>query len=523
MDLKIYLQDKAEWLARILEQEGLPFEQCDGKLSDSKTEADIVASFENSQPYTNAKFVITNHKNLAKRIGKSSKAVRSTMFVNGTYRGHFFANIMSADLRALDDHLEIGFHLDKHGQRVPFSGLVIARLDGQTLLSLPWDMTKFPAHWSRWPLYVNRYSSQELVFTEVAPRVDDRAVRLAVFRALVLCYQRLGAPLVRVSPKIPGRGLIALRIDADGFTAESTAKVASSTSSVSIPVSWFIDGWSWKNNGKDILNLAKGNEIGLHCFYHSTSIWERSNSINIDRGTSLLKRLGIEIVGYVAPFGHWNVGLQRALNSREISYSSEFGYSVDCLPITAHTNQRSAAKQIPTIPTSLGVWSAEDDYWRFLEREVEGRLKCSGFAIIYDHPIGRLENQTAELEKLVQNLKSSGYEFVTIGEINRVISLRPRLTSVEWDGRKVQWRTESEDHFGYAIEEILTDQVAGQTRSQELEAGSMLFQNFSVNWRKTIFFGFLASIPIELHLGWAELRKLGLRALKQLAFNGFRA
>jgi len=506
IDLRIHIADEAPWLERILDQERVPFVTNSRGSSSGDPNSSIIASTNKNLDGVSAKLIITNHDSLASFLGIETRKTKARSFVFGAKRGHAFVKLKSGDFSGQKNYQEVGFHLDKFNRRIPFSGVISIELAGTRYLSFPWKLDKFPRHWTRWSLYLSQIRDGKQLFCETTPWIDDRLVREAVFEGIVMGFQGLGAPIVRVSPRVSGE-LIAVRIDADGYSARSTSRVHDLALKKGVSFSWFIDVWSWKNELTEIKRLAASHEIGLHSFFHLTSIWAKSNIRNLRKGLAFLQDLGLEKIGFVAPFGHWNRGLSAAIKKLPISYSSEFAFSSDIIPSReSGVSHEPRRLQISTIPVSIGVWTGTADYWEILLEEIEARLDEVGHAVLYDHPLNRLEHQTEKLGELIDILLKRGCKFVSLAEVSEIYSQRPRISFANWSDGLLTYETEGHVDAEFQVETVWGDSHFKALHDQNHDLGIGRRNMFSIAWGRTIFFGLISVIPIWWHIKWANLR-----------------
>ena len=503
MNLSIEIRSRAAWLTKILEQEGIPFSL---QGSQSTNPSTIVADFACRRLDPNVKLLITGHKVLGNLAGVSVKRRKVAYFEFLSGRGHALMDVHTLEMSELENFVEIGSHLGKNEQKLPGSGMVLGVLNGVVILSMPWDMRKFPGSETPWSTYLTMTVESQFQFTEVAPLVDDGYVRKAVVVGLIKAYGVLGLPIARVSPVIPGKGLLAIRIDADGFSSGSTTAVNEVSKNLKVPFSWFIDTWAWRHEGPLLREIGHHNEIGLHSYFHITSFWSGGNERNLENGMKVLGSPTPSNTGFVAPFGHWNSRLRKAIQSTGFAYSSEFAFGVDPLPSVLKGKSSTRYLQIPTVPISLGVWGGPGNYWEALKLELEHRIETTGFAVLYDHPLGRLEHHTVEFESLLRSFTSRGVEIVTMGEIGRRISARPALVGAMWENQQLSYTLLGENLLGFEVESLIASDVAPSVTISR----SPLFNNPRLkvkrNVGRTLFFAFLSAIPIPIHLAWAKVR-----------------
>lgn len=502
-------------MVRILEQEGLSFTS----ESSQRERCLIQCDFDEFKINSITGPVITSHNVLAQNLGIRAARKRARYFEVPEGRGHVNAEISTLGNAGLEICTSVGAHFDRRGREIPGSGILCVVVGSQHVISLPWDMASLPEGSSGWPRYLKRSFENKELFSEVAPHIDDGWIRRFIFRAITHCYFVSGVPCVRVSNRLPGQPLIAFRIDADGFSDESTRVVLESAQRQSVPLSWFIDTSSWAGNEALIRKMANQHEIGLHCDFHMTFRSEASNLRNINQGRKFLSDAGVEIRSFVAPFGHWNENLQIAVNKFGFDYTSEFSKSLDYTPHPVRVEGHSEVMQIPTIPISIGVWIGERNYWDALADEVVFRFSESGFAVAYDHPLSRLENEITSFEHFIETIRSFGARFCTMSEIQQLFSTRPRLSGLVWTQIGPSFELDGDNPNGFDIEAIEEDLFA----SKDLLRVSPLFHSTRLKtrtlWRRTIFFSLLSVVPLEVHLGWRRFR---LGAWKTSFFRGFR-
>lgn len=123
-----------------------------------------------------------------------------------------------------------------------------------------------------------------------------------------------------------------------------------------------IDGWedatshyvcaSTHVEHADALRRLAGMHVGGHGYWHHTYRNREDNEQNLRRGLDVLRAAGLEPIGFVAPHGRHNPGLQAALDALRIEHSSEFALAYDDVPFFP---VRSGVLQVPIHPICLGV------------------------------------------------------------------------------------------------------------------------------------------------------------------------
>lgn len=508
LSLSIKCSEESEWLQRILLQEGIPFTQ---DTTASRLLQQIAAEFKHISQNAVSGTIITNHKALAKYLGARVKFKEASVFESDLGRGHAFTKVFTLDTDSFDS-VEFGHHLDSRGRILHGSGIKFLNMSDHKFISFPWDMSRPPEELINTPLYIERYRDLQTVFTEVAPAVDDGFIRANVFATLQQAFASAGLPLIRVAPKIKGPGYVTFRIDADGYSPESTRAVDNLSKCHGIPFSWFLDTISWSKESEGIIRLSESNEVSLHCHFHMSFLSDSSNQKNMQKGSDFLKNLGLEPLGFVSPFGHTNVSLREAVSRFGFIYSSEFSHSLDCLPSIHPSKKDGVVIQIPTIPTSIGVWESDQNYWSYLIEEIERRINETGFAVAYDHPLGRLEFHVENLDQLITTLKSKGIEFVSMETLAKMHLSKPKITEAYWDGEKLEYSLDNKDSKLFDVEIV--------RRDNELFSGSAyvpMFNREDIRFRKkslkSLFYSVLSAVPLSIHILWRDIRNIVLRAL----------
>ena len=133
-------------------------------------------------------------------------------------------------------------------------------------------------------------------------------------------------------------------------------------------------------------------EIGLHCYRHKVFNNFRKNNLNLQKGVSILKKNGIENLGFASPFGVWNTALSDSINKLNFKYSSEFGLDYDNLPFfpIMNKNKFSNVLQIPIHPICVGSLKNSkhnsEKIKKYFENIIKNHTSNNLPIFIYDHP-----------------------------------------------------------------------------------------------------------------------------------------
>ncbi|MEO0088953.1 MAG: polysaccharide deacetylase family protein [candidate division WOR-3 bacterium] len=187
------------------------------------------------------------------------------------------------------------------------------------------------------------------------------------------------------------------RVDGDFAKRKEVEKVFELLSKENIKFTFFVD----VKSSEKFLDFFKEKskekfDIQLHSYYHCVYKEKNKNLDNLSIGKEKLERMGIEIKGFAAPFGIWNFSLNEVLEELNFSYSSEFSFDYDDLPILPIIENRfSKIYQIPSHPISVGrlktLKISLKEMVRYYQEYILKTYEKGYPIILYDHPQGILE------------------------------------------------------------------------------------------------------------------------------------
>ena len=309
---------------------------------------------------------------------------------------------------------------DSEDRGIENSGIILHEWKHILFVSVPWNLldVEMGARWEFRPFYSPFIGKH---FAETGPVVDFGALR-RLFQELVLhAFRHLGLPLVKLRYPFSEKPAFSFRIDADGFSRESTDSVLRIAEGIgNAPFSWFIDVQGWGKNIRHVKDLiACRQEVELHCYHHMTYKRESVNRVNLKRGVRTLKRHGIRPRGVGSPYGFWFQGYQEAIRKFGFEYSSEFAFNADDVPCFPY-NDSTYPLQVPVHVGSIGVFEkirfSREEMFAHLRGTMEKAIRDCGCALLCDHPIGRIEKYEAEFIDLFKDLVKSGYRCVPVSE-----------------------------------------------------------------------------------------------------------
>jgi hypothetical protein len=383
--------------------------------------------------------IITDHGFLASLLGEQSGSHSSAIHFQMprgpfTERG-FFIHLPARSL----PHETYGYCAGEAGG-IPGTGVCTHSVANKTFYSLPWDIARWQLgqDWGPRAYYSPRLSRH---FVEIGCLVDSGALRRLLFDIVLKAFASLHVPLVRLSPFCKRGKCFAVRIDADGFSRESTDIVLGIADGLKLPFTWFIDVERWGKNIGVIRELSdRGQDVQLHCYKHMTYVSRLANRANIRAGWRTMKRHGIRARAVVSPLGYNHRGFADAIAGGPFLYSSEFGAAVDDLPFYP-LNDPGRPLQVPTHPGSIGCLKGNgfsvEEVFQHLEWAI---TKCSdydGIGILYDHPLDRIEKHPDDFRDLIGRLLKAGYTYINMSQYADLWRKRrlPEMVSISDGGR----------------------------------------------------------------------------------------
>lgn len=184
------------------------------------------------------------------------------------------------------------------------------------------------------------------------------------------------------------RPVFCFRIDSDYGDKDSINALYKLIRQYKIPATWFLHVQAhepWLGHFKQF----EDQEIALHGYEHAYSRSATKNFKNIEEGLTRLRRIGIEVSGYCAPYGIWSKGLARGLSKFDFTYSSEFTFAYDGWP--QWPGSGSLPLQIPVHPICTGSMQrknlseqAMETYFHFIINNKAARFEP---VLFYHHPL----------------------------------------------------------------------------------------------------------------------------------------
>jgi len=252
---------------------------------------------------------------------------------------------------------------------------------------------------------------------DTVARTSRGEVRRLVANCLRFLLARKGLPYVHLSA-VPGRvrSVLAFRVDTDFGPRRDLEAVAKLADRVGMKFSLYVNVGAHKAHLDLFADLARqGHDVQLHCLRHTVYPDYARNLNNFRQGKEAMAAFGIEPVGVVAPYGEWNLNLNRALEELGFEYSSEFCLAYDDLPfrpaikerengelrrvkqnpaLTLHSSlftlRLSKVLQVPVHPICLGrlvaARASPAQMAAYLRSVIDLQVARREPCILYDHP-----------------------------------------------------------------------------------------------------------------------------------------
>lgn len=205
------------------------------------------------------------------------------------------------------------------------------------------------------------------------------------------------------------------RIDSDFGNKNQIKQWYDIGKSCDIKYTWFLHvsahtGWL------NAFSEFKDHEIAIHAYDHFASDNYSIYKQDIQKASNLLKKNGFPCSGYASPYGVWNKAVNTACEDLGFSYSSEFSYVYDSLPINpAVNNKKSTVLQIPIHPICIGsLLNAKADEKGMVEyftNEFRRQMAMHNPLIFYDHVTHGHPDVLREMFKYIQTLNIPSLTF----------------------------------------------------------------------------------------------------------------
>jgi hypothetical protein len=239
------------------------------------------------------------------------------------------------------------------------------------------------------------------------PRAGIRRDLVARLRGAVALS---GGRWVRLAPfPFPYRSSFNLRADLDEPLAEDYFRFARVRLPLADCCTHFVSTRAYRDQPAVLRDLLRY-DTQSHGHHHVVYRDARANLRNLRRAHRILEDAGFDVVGFAAPQGRWNAGLDAVLERLGYRYSSDFQLGYDDLPFFPWRDGRfSNVLQVPIHPICEGLFfeaGAEDGraVADHLVGVVRAKIAAGEPAFVYGHPERRLGRFPAIVTDLAESV-----------------------------------------------------------------------------------------------------------------------
>jgi hypothetical protein len=203
----------------------------------------------------------------------------------------------------------------------------------------------------------------------------------------------------------PYRSAFNLRVDLDEPVPDDYARFAWARRALADCCTHFVSTRAYGDHPR-VLDDLRAQDTQSHGHHHVIYRDPRANARNLRRAHEALVQSGFDPVGFAAPHGRWNPGLDAALEDIGYHYSSDFQLGYDDVPFFPWRGDRfSRVLQVPVHPVCEGLFmeaGAVDGRLiaEYFVQVVKAKMAAGEPAFVYGHPERRLGRLPEVLEAL---------------------------------------------------------------------------------------------------------------------------
>lgn len=255
-----------------------------------------------------------------------------------------------------------------------------------------------------------RWEVDGYTLTERVSRRPKAAIRERVVGRLRRAVAASGGVWARLAAfPFPYRSAFNFRADLDETLVADYDRFARARAPIGDCCTHFVSTHAYGAEPAVLADL-RGSDTQSHGHYHVVYRDPAANRRNLERADRLLRDAGIGPVGFAAPHGRWNPGLDGVLEDLGYLYSSDFQLGYDDLPFfpwRADAGRFSRVLQVPIHPVCEGLFfEAGAEGGRVvaghLVRAVRARVEAGEPAFVYGHPERRLGRYPEVLAALAE-------------------------------------------------------------------------------------------------------------------------
>jgi peptidoglycan/xylan/chitin deacetylase (PgdA/CDA1 family) len=298
-------------------------------------------------------------------LGRGGAVLSAAAYVAGlggtTVRKEDLAYLVSdgdtvfPSVRLVDLGVEGQVPREAHHLRTPGNthAVFAGALGGGVAVLLPFD----PAHVLADTRTADRafHARHDRLPTERVSRVSRGEISSLIHSALAFLHHIRSNPYAHLW-YYPGtrRNVFSFRIDTDGSARNGIDGLYGMLRAARVPATWFLDvaaHETWLSH----FGSFEGHEIGLHCYRHRIHGDMHDQEADWHRGLALIRAAGFSPAGMAAPFGTWTPALAEVIDRLGLTYSSEFSYAYDTVPMMPYLPAQTVRTlQVPVHPVSTG-------------------------------------------------------------------------------------------------------------------------------------------------------------------------
>jgi hypothetical protein len=251
-----------------------------------------------------------------------------------------------------------------------------------------------------------RWNVGEAVLTERVARRDKAAIRIRLLDRLRRTVSAGGGLWLRLAAyPFPYQSAFNLRVDLDERNGDDYTMFARARRPLADCCTHFVSTNAYGEEPavlRDLLRFDTQSHGHFHVIYRNPD----ANRRNLIRAHDLLRSSGFEPIGFAAPHGRWNPGLDRVLEELGTIYSSDFQLGYDDLPFFPWCGDRfSRVLQVPVHPVCEGLFfdagvQEGRNVGEYLSGVVRAKVDAGEPAFVYGHPERRLGRHPEILEAL---------------------------------------------------------------------------------------------------------------------------
>lgn len=234
------------------------------------------------------------------------------------------------------------------------------------------------------------------LLTERVTPIERGQLRRRMLEQLRRLVTGAGGIWARLAPFPAGyRSAFAFRVDLDEPVPQDYFGFARAREPIADCTTHFVSTAAYGHD-RAVLADLRGHDTQSHGHHHVVVADPDLNRRNLLRARRMLRQAGFDPVGFVAPEGRWNPGLDRAIEAAGHHYSSDFQLGYDDFPFFPWREEAfSPVLQVPVHPICEGLFveAGLDDpdlIADYLAGVVRDRIAAGEPAFVYGHPERRL-------------------------------------------------------------------------------------------------------------------------------------